>query len=135
MSIKLTWYGHSAFALEVGSIRILVDPYLTGNSLAPISADVVEADYVLITHGHGDHIGDAVAIAKRTEALAISNFEICNWLQTQGVTHTHPPRVVIPVHYDTFDVIAQDPHAWAERVRAETSVEPIVLKPGQSYEL
>jgi L-ascorbate metabolism protein UlaG (beta-lactamase superfamily) len=227
MSIKLTWYGHSACASDVGSTRILVDPYLTGNSLAPISADAVEADCILITHGHGDHVGDAVAIAKRTGALTISNFEICNCLQTQGVTPTHPqhigggfqhpfgylkltiahhgsslpdgsyggnpcgmlltaesqniylagdtglfysmrligeegidlavlpigdnftmgpadalravkliePRVVIPIHYDTFDVIAQDPHAWAERVRAETSVEPIVLKPGQSYEL
>ena len=227
MAIKLTWYGHAAFALNIGGAHILVDPFLTGNDLAPVSAGEVEADYILITHGHGDHVGDAIAIAKRTGAQCISNFEICNWLQSQGVTRIHSqhigggfqhpfgylkltiahhgsglpdgsyggnpcgllltaegkkiylagdtglfdsmrligaegidlaalpigdnytmgpddalravkliePRVVIPIHYNTFDVITQDAHAWAERVRAETSTEPLVLEPGESYEL
>ncbi len=227
MTIKLTWYGHAVFGLNVGGTHILVDPFLTGNEMAPVSADEVPADYILITHGHGDHVGDAVAIAKRTGAQCISNFEICNWLQAQGVSNVHPqhigggfhypfgylkltiahhgsalpdgsyggnpsglllsaegkkiylagdtglfssmrligeegidlaalpigdnftmgpddalravkliePRIVIPIHYDTFDVITQDPVAWAERVRAETSTEPVVLKPGASYEL
>ena len=93
MAIELTWFGHSAFALNIGDARILIDPFLTDNPFAPISANEVEADYILITHGHGDHIGDTVAIAQRTGALVISCFEICNWLQTQGVTRTHAQHV------------------------------------------
>jgi L-ascorbate metabolism protein UlaG (beta-lactamase superfamily) len=93
MAIKLTWYGHAAFALNVEGAQILVDPFLTGNSLAPLSTDAVEADYILITHGHGDHIGDTVTIAKRTNALVISNFEICNWLQDKGVSRTHAQHI------------------------------------------
>ena len=93
MAIGLTWYGHAAFALNVAGARVLVDPFLTGNSLAPLSADAAEADYILVTHGHGDHIGDTVAIAQRTGALVISNFEICNWLQNQGVSNIHPQHI------------------------------------------
>jgi L-ascorbate metabolism protein UlaG (beta-lactamase superfamily) len=222
MTTKLTWYGHAAFRLDVGGHRILIDPFLTGSALAPISADDVDTNYILITHGHGDHVGDAISIAQRTNALVISNFEICNWLQAQGVERTHAqhigggyphpfgylkltiahhgsslpdgsyggnpagllltaeekklyfagdtglfysmrligeegidlavlpigdnftmgpddalravqliaPKVVMPIHYDTFDVIRQDPHAWAERVSDETSAQAIVLEPG-----
>jgi len=225
--IKLTWYGHAAFALDIGDDSVLVDPFLTGNPFAPVAANAVEANYILVTHGHGDHIGDTVEIARRTDALVISNFEICNWLQAQGVARTHAqhigggfrhpfgylkltiahhgsmlpdgscggnpcglllttegkkiylagdtglfysmqligeegidlavlpigdnftmgpddalravkliqPRVVIPIHYNTFDVIRQDPQEWSERVRAETPSEPIVLEPGEDYTL
>lgn len=225
MKIVLTWYGHSAFRLDVGDDVVLIDPFLTDNAYAPVSAEEVGADYILITHGHGDHVGDAVSIAQRTGALVISNFEICNWLQAQGVDRVHPqhigggyshpfgylkltiahhgsslpdgscggnpaglllttddkklyfagdtglfysmcligeegvdlavlpigdnftmgpddalravqliePQTVVPVHYDTFEVIQQDPYAWAERVKAETSTEAIVLHPGESY--
>jgi L-ascorbate metabolism protein UlaG (beta-lactamase superfamily) len=227
MTIRLTWYGHSAFRVDIGHHRILIDPFLTGNALASVSADEVDADYILITHGHGDHVGDAISIAQRTGALVISNFEICNWLQAQGVENTHPqhvgggyphpfgylkltiahhgsslpdgscggnpagllltseekklyfagdtglfysmrligeegidlailpigdnftmgpddalravkliaPHVVMPIHYDTFEVIQQDPHAWAERVREETSSQGVVLEPGGSLQL
>ena len=93
MTIKLTWYGHAAFALDIGGARMLVDPFLSGNSFAPIQADAAEADYIMVTHGHGDHIGDTVAIAKRTAALVIANFEICNWLQAQGVSRVHPQHI------------------------------------------
>jgi len=222
METRLTWYGHSAFCLNVGDDNILIDPFITDNAFAPVTADEVQADYILITHGHGDHVGDAVSIAQRTEALVISNFEICNWLQAQGVERTHPqhigggyphpfgylkltiahhgsslpdgsyggnpagllltvedkhlyfagdtglfysmrligeegldlailpigdnftmgpddalravqllePKMVIPIHYDTFEVIKQDPNAWAEQVQRETSAQAIVLNPG-----
>ncbi len=88
MAIKLTWYGHATLGLEIEKQHILVDPYFSGNPLSPVSADTVRADFILITHGHGDHIGDAVTIAKRTGALVVSNAEICNWLKAKGLkTH------------------------------------------------
>src|SRR3982074_3384936 len=86
MSIKLTWLGHAAMALEVGGKKLLVEPLSPGPPPPPTPADAVKADYILISHGHGDHVGDAVAIARRTGATVISNFEICNWFQGQGLT-------------------------------------------------
>lgn len=227
MSAKVTWYGHAALALEAGGKKVLIDPFLNDNPMSPVKADEVEADYILVSHGHGDHVGDAVAIAKRTGATVISNFEICSWFQNQGVNahpqhlgggYHHPfgylkltlalhgsalpdgsyggnpcgflvttpegekiyfacdtglfgdmrllgeegidlavlpigdnftmgpddalravkllePKHVIPIHYNTWELIAQDPEAWAARVRAETSATPHVLKPGESFSL
>jgi L-ascorbate metabolism protein UlaG (beta-lactamase superfamily) len=86
---KLTWYGHATLGLETDGRHILIDPFFSGNPSAAITADKVAADYILITHGHGDHVGDTVAIAKRTGATVISNFEICNWLAGQGIANTH----------------------------------------------
>ena len=85
MSLKITWYGHAALGLEIDNYHILVDPFLTGNPAATITADKVPADFILITHGHGDHIGDTAQIAKRTNALVISNFEIADWFEKKGV--------------------------------------------------
>ena len=227
MTIKLTWYGHATMSLEVNKHRLLIDPFFSGNPTASTTADKVQADFILISHGHGDHVGDAVAIAKRTGAQVISNFEIINWFGAQGVENVHPqhigggftypfgylkltqalhgstlpdgtsggnpagflltadgkkvylacdtglfgdmkligeegidlavlpigdnftmgpddalravkllqPKNVIPVHYGTFDVIAQDVNAWAKRVTAETSAKVHVLKPGNSFTL
>lgn len=227
MKIKTTWYGHSCIGLETGEHRLLIDPFLSDNPLAAASPDQVDPTAILISHGHGDHVGDAMEIARRTDALVISNFEICNWFQSQGYENVHPqhigggfpypfgylkltiahhgsalpdgsyggnpcgflldregkriylacdtglfydmkligeggldlavlpigdnftmgpddalravkllqPLKVVPIHYNTFDVIQQDPHAWAERVRAETEAEPVVLEPGQSLDL
>jgi|WetSurMetagenome_2_1015567.scaffolds.fasta_scaffold257571_2 L-ascorbate metabolism protein UlaG (beta-lactamase superfamily) len=88
MTTKFTWYGHSAIGLETGGFQILVDPFLTGNPTAAVAHDSVKADFILITHGHGDHIGDTIAIAKRTGALVICNAEISGWLSQKGVkTH------------------------------------------------
>jgi L-ascorbate metabolism protein UlaG (beta-lactamase superfamily) len=85
MTLTYTWYGHGTSGLEVDGINVVVDPYFTDNPAATIKAEDVEADYILITHGHGDHVADAVSIAKRTGAMLISNFEIATWLQNQGV--------------------------------------------------
>jgi len=224
--MKITWFGHAAFGLETGSHRILIDPFLGGNPAASAAPEKTAADFILVTHGHGDHLGDAVAIAKRTGALVIANFEICNWLQAHGVQthaqhigggHLHPfgylkltlalhgsalpdgacggnpagflltaegkkfyfagdtglfgdmtligdeglelaaipigdnftmgpddalravrllrPRHVVPIHYNTWGLIAQDAEAWARRVKKETAAEPHVLKPGESLTL
>jgi L-ascorbate metabolism protein UlaG (beta-lactamase superfamily) len=223
--VELTYHGHSCFSVSVGDTELLIDPFLTGNELADVPADEVEADYILVSHGHGDHVGDTVAIAQRTGAMTISNFEIHNWLLAQGVENAHPmhigggkdfpfgrvkltiahhgsalpdgsyggnpagflltlegkkiyhacdtglfydmkligeggldiailpigdnftmgpddalravkllePKVVIPIHYDTFDVIKQDPQSFAARVEAETPARCIVLNPGDTY--
>jgi L-ascorbate metabolism protein UlaG (beta-lactamase superfamily) len=230
MSTKVTWLGHAAFSLEVGEHKILIDPFLTDNPKATVTADTAEADFILVSHGHGDHVGDTVAIARRTGATVISNYEISVWLQQQGLApdqvhgqhigggFTHPfgylkltiahhgsglpdgsyggnpaglllttpdgkkiyfacdtglfqsmkligeegidlavlpigdnftmgpedalravkliePKVVIPVHYDTWELIAQDPKEWAKRVEAETKTTCVVISPGESYEL
>lgn len=225
--VELTYHSHACFGITVSDTRLLIDPFLSGNDLADISAGEVEADYILVSHGHGDHVGDTVEIAKRTGAMTISNFEIHNWLKDRGVERAHPlqiggghdfpfgrikltiahhgsglpdgsyggnpagllltlegkkiyhacdtglfydmkligeegldlailpigdnftmgpddalravkflePKAVIPIHYDTFDVIAQDPHGFAARVEAETSAKCVVLTPGDSYSL
>lgn len=89
MTNKFTWYGHAALGLETDGFHILVDPYFEGNPAASVKPDRIAADFILISHGHGDHVGDAVEIAKRTNALVISNFEICAWLEKQGVKKVH----------------------------------------------
>jgi L-ascorbate metabolism protein UlaG (beta-lactamase superfamily) len=93
MTTTLTYYGHSAFLLRTAGLSVLIDPFLTGNPQAPIAAADVQADYIVISHGHGDHVGDAVEIAARTNAMVISNHEISNWLKSQGVKRTHDMHI------------------------------------------
>jgi L-ascorbate metabolism protein UlaG (beta-lactamase superfamily) len=228
MSTKLTWYGHAALGLETGGYSLLVDPFLSGNPAATISPAQVKADFILLTHGHGDHLGDTLAIAKRTGAVVISNFEISQWLDGKGVKKTHgqhlgggfkhpfgylkltlalhgsampdgsyggnpagfllttndgqklylagdtglfydmkligeegldlavipigdnftmgpddalravkllQPKHVVPIHYNTFELIAQDSTSWAKRVQQETGAQVHVLRPGESFTL
>jgi L-ascorbate metabolism protein UlaG (beta-lactamase superfamily) len=224
MSFTYTWYGHGTQGLETSGYKVLIDPFFTDCPTASTTADNVDADFILVSHGHSDHVGDAEAVAKRTGALVISNNEIAIWLGKKGVeTHgqhlgggyNHPfgylkltdaihgsilpdgsnggnpagfllttndneriylacdtglfgdmrligqegidlavlpigdnytmgpddalravkliePKQVIPVHYSTWDLIAQDPNAWAVRVEAETNAKAHVLKPGDS---
>jgi len=68
MSTKLTWYGHACFLIDTGDTKVLTDPFLTGNPLAPVAAEEVNTDFILVSHGHGDHLGDTLEIAKRTGA-------------------------------------------------------------------
>jgi L-ascorbate metabolism protein UlaG (beta-lactamase superfamily) len=93
MSIKITWYGHAALGLEIDGYKLVVDPYFSENPAASLKPGEVEADFILITHGHFDHVGDAVDIAKRTGALVISNFEIAQWMEKHGVTKVHGQHI------------------------------------------
>lgn len=90
--MRITYYGHSCFGVETAGKHLLFDPFVSENPLnnGKIDVEKVKADYILISHGHGDHIGDAVAIAKRTGALCICSWEISVWLNKQGVEKTHP---------------------------------------------
>jgi L-ascorbate metabolism protein UlaG (beta-lactamase superfamily) len=88
--MKVTYYGHACFSVEIKKRVLLFDPFISANPLAKaIDVNKVPADYILVTHGHSDHIADAVAIAKRTNALVIANFEVANWLNKQGVSKVH----------------------------------------------
>jgi len=89
--MQLTYYGHASFSLVINNKHILFDPYITGNPAAEgISPDSIPADYIIVTHGHGDHVSDLVPIAKRTGAKVIAAAEIADWLATQGVENVHP---------------------------------------------
>jgi L-ascorbate metabolism protein UlaG (beta-lactamase superfamily) len=89
--MKVTYYGHSCFAAQVANKTLLFDPFITGNELAKaIDVDKVPADYILISHGHADHMADAAEIAKRTGATIVSNYEVTVWFGKQGVAKTHP---------------------------------------------
>lgn len=225
MGFRFTWIGHASLFLETGGYKLLVDPYLKNNPSAKVDPDKVEVDYILVTHGHGDHVGDTIEIAQRTGATVISNAEICGWLGKKGVKvhgqhigggFNHPfgylkltlalhgsvlpdgsyggnpagflltttdgekiymagdtglfgdmrligeegvalavlpigdnytmgpadalravklltPQHVIPVHYNTWGLIAQDANAWATQVEAETEAKVHVLKPGDTW--
>lgn len=227
MSFTFTWYGHATCGLEVTGKKLLIDPFFTENPASSIDPKTLDVDYILVSHGHGDHVGDAVAIAKRTGALVISNFEIISWFQQQGIEghaqhlgggYHHPfgylkltlalhgsalpdgsyggnpagfllttpadekiyfacdtglfgdmrllgeegidlavlpigdnftmgpsdalravqflqPKHVVPIHYNTWDLIAQDAATWAKRVEAETDTTPHVLEPGESLHI
>jgi L-ascorbate metabolism protein UlaG (beta-lactamase superfamily) len=233
MSTRVRWLGHAALLLESGGRTVLIDPFLTGNPKAAITADKVPADLILISHGHGDHVGDSIPIAKRTGATVATNYEISEWLgqpkqgltsdKVRGLQHGgsfvfdqavrvkltlafhgsvlpdgsnggNPcgfvvtfadgtkiydaadtalfgdmaligeegldlailpigdyytmgpddairavrllhPRYVLPIHYSTFPPIEQDAHAWADRVKNETAAQPVVLQPGEWFEV
>ncbi|MCR4414794.1 MAG: metal-dependent hydrolase [Thermoguttaceae bacterium] len=222
MATELTWLGHNAWSFCASGFTVLLDPFLDDNPVASVRADAVEAHFILVSHGHFDHIADAEKIARRTGATVISSFEICQWLGSKGVQTTHAmniggsyrfpfgrvkmtiahhtsmlpdgscggaaagflvylpegnvyfacdtglfydmkllgdegialaalpigdnftmgpedalravkllnPRRVVPIHRNTWPLIAQDAAAWARRVRDETSAEPVVLEPG-----
>lgn len=81
MSTRVRWLGHSVLWIENDGQTILIDPFLTGNPRAAAKPDELNPDLILLSHGHGDHVGDAISIAKRTGAVVVSNYEISEWLQ------------------------------------------------------
>jgi len=92
--MKLTYYGHSCFLVELGGKKILFDPFITPNELAKeININTIEADFILISHGHVDHTADCIAIANRTRAQVVCNWEISEWLNKQGVQNTHAMNI------------------------------------------
>lgn len=93
MSVSVRWLGHSAFWLEIDGFRVMIDPYLTGNPAATVAPGDLSPDFIAITHGHGDHVGDAIEIARRTGALVIANSEIIRWLRGKGLSHLHAQHI------------------------------------------
>src|SRR6478609_5794446 len=85
MGVTLTYIGHSAFQLSDGNRTILVDPFISGNPSATINASSVSPDAILITHGHNDHVGDTLEIAKRTGCTVVTTVELGNYLSGQGL--------------------------------------------------
>ena len=85
---ELTYHAHASYSLSDDRHDLLFDPFITGNPLATISADDLHPDYILLTHGHSDHIGDAVPIARRSGATIIASFELANYCAAQGA-ETH----------------------------------------------
>lgn len=89
MSINITWHGHATFSLDFSGTKVVVDPFLAGNNpVAKSGVADLEADFILQTHGHLDHIADTVALAQATGAQVISNWEIANWLNGRGCENT-----------------------------------------------
>lgn len=89
--MKFTYYGHACFAVEINGKHILFDPFISPNELAKdININKIKADYILVSHGHEDHIADALTIANNTGATIVANFEVYNWLMKQGLKNGHP---------------------------------------------
>jgi L-ascorbate metabolism protein UlaG (beta-lactamase superfamily) len=92
--MEITYYGHSCFLVKIGQKTILFDPFITPNEKASnINISEIKADYILISHGHYDHIADAVLLAQQNDAVVVSNFEIVDWLSKQGITKGHPMNI------------------------------------------
>ena len=89
--MEITFYGHSCFSVKIQDKNILFDPFISPNELAKeIDINAIPADYILISHGHEDHIADVEAIAKRTNATIVSNYEIVTWFGSKDIENGHP---------------------------------------------
>ena len=90
--MRITWFGHSAFRLDFADNVVLIDPFFTGNPAFDGDRDAATkgATHILITHGHGDHVGDTVEIAAQTGAKVVTNYDLCMWLASKGVQNFDP---------------------------------------------
>jgi L-ascorbate metabolism protein UlaG (beta-lactamase superfamily) len=116
MAAEVRWLGHAGFHLSGGGADVLVDPWLTGNPKAPVGADDLPADVILLTHGHGDHLGDTVGIAKRTGATVVAIVELAAEIEAAGVADVRNPNLGGTITFDW---------GWAKLVPAwHTAVSP-----------
>ena len=103
--MKLTWLGHSAFRLETGKAKILIDPFFTGNP-AFAGQDAKDAasgiTHILLTHGHGDHVGDTIKLAKESGATVLANADLAAWLNFRGVSKIEMAGTGGTVTFDGF---------------------------------
>lgn len=104
--MKITWFGHSAFRLAFDGKVVLIDPFLTGNPSFPgdRAAAIAGATHILVTHGHGDHVGDTLAIAAETGAKVVTNYDLCMWLASQGLQNFDPMNTGGTTQQDGFSV-------------------------------
>jgi L-ascorbate metabolism protein UlaG (beta-lactamase superfamily) len=103
--MQLTYYGHSCFLVETNGKKLLFDPFITPNELAKhIEINSIDADYILVSHGHFDHIADCVTLAQATRAKVICNWEIYEWLGKQKVSNVHPMNTGGTRNFDAFTV-------------------------------
>jgi L-ascorbate metabolism protein UlaG (beta-lactamase superfamily) len=102
--MQIRFLGHAAFELTDGDTTVLIDPFLTGNPKAAVAAEECNADAILLTHGHADHIGDTVAIAKRTGAHVVAIVELAGELTNEGLEHVHDPNLGGTVELDSCSV-------------------------------
>ncbi len=93
MATELTWLGHGCWSILAGNCRLVLDPFLDESSVAPIKADQVEADFILVSHGHYDHVADVEKIARRTGATIIATYEICEWFGKKGLSRSHAMNI------------------------------------------
>ena len=163
MAISVRWLGHSAFHLSGGGADVLVDPFLNHNPKAAAKPDEVPADVILLTHGHGDHLGDTVEIATRTGAVVVAIVELATEIATEGVDVRDPNlggtvqfdwgwvklvpawhTAVSPsgtahtpagllIHYDTFPLVATDAEAFKQDVENAGFSQVYVLNPGDTH--
>lgn len=91
--MRLTYYGHSACLLHTENHRLLFDPFLSGNPLCPVDPQSVRCDYILLTHGHADHVGDTVQIARANEATVIATFELASYLEKKWGLKVHAMNI------------------------------------------
>ncbi|MEE9314084.1 MAG: metal-dependent hydrolase [Rhizobiaceae bacterium] len=105
--MKLTWYGHSTFRVETGKVKMLIDPFFYGEEgfVEKHRPSAIEGlTHICLTHGHADHVGDTLAIAKETGAMVIGNFDLITWLQSQGLENADMGNTGGTVHHDGFSM-------------------------------
>lgn len=104
-NMKLTYYGHSCFMVETSGKKILFDPFISYNDLAKgIDITTILPDFILLSHGHSDHIADCIAIAENSDAKVVCNWEIHEWLNKKGIHNTHPMNTGGKWNFDAFTV-------------------------------
>lgn len=105
--MKITWLGHSAFRLETAKSKILIDPFFSGNpgfSGLDLKDAAAGVTHILLTHGHGDHVGDTLAIAEESGAVVVANYDLCMWLNHKGLKNFSPGNTGGTIGMDDFTV-------------------------------